>query len=229
MFGLSHVSSLAVTAIAAVFLIKTSIKSTHDAVKKGIGYFIVFLILGGLSLMVLYKYFAGTFSVHTDLPMQLCDWAGLMVAATILWGNTVTFEMAYFWVLSGSTQALATPDIVENFPSVEFLYFFMVHSGEIIGIFFLIFVLNMYPRKWSVIRVFLLTNAYLMAAVLVNYITASNYGYVMHKPPEGSLIDFLGPWPYYILSLEGVALISYTLCYSPYFFRSMRDKRRWGP
>ncbi|HEY9576408.1 MAG TPA: TIGR02206 family membrane protein, partial [Pseudobacillus sp.] len=39
----------------------------------------------------------------------------------------------------------------------------------------------------------------------VNQLTDGNYLYLHHKPETASLLDFLGPYPWYILSLEAVA------------------------
>ena len=221
-FGSSHITAMLATAAAAFGLIRFIRSGGSTGALRIIQGLTALLILGGLALMMLYKAWAGTFSIHTDLPMQLCDWAGLMVAAALITGNSIVFETAYYWVLAGSTQAMLTPDIVADFPSVEFAYFFMVHSGEFIGLFILIFVSGMAPGRGSVARAFLLTNVYLVAALAVNVMTGSNYGYIFSKPPEGSLMDYLGPWPWYILSLEGVALVSYIICYLPFFIKQRR-------
>lgn len=43
-----------------------------------------------------------------------------------------------------------------------------------------------------------------------------NYMFLKHAPLGGSLIDLLGPWPWYILSLVGVALVLFVIAYLPY-------------
>jgi uncharacterized membrane protein YwaF len=40
--------------------------------------------------------------------------------------------------------------------------------------------------------------------------------FLKHPPLGGSLIDLLGPWPWYLLSLMGVALVLFVLAYLPY-------------
>ena len=58
-----------------------------------------------------------------------------------------------------------------------------------------------------------------VADVLFN----SNYMFLRMKPSNGSLLDFLGPYPWYILSLEGVAFIIFLvlwLTFRKYKFRN---------
>jgi len=40
--------------------------------------------------------------------------------------------------------------------------------------------------------------------------------FLMEKPMGGSILDFLGPWPWYLLSLEFVGLLMLLLCYAPF-------------
>ena len=51
-----------------------------------------------------------------------------------------------------------------------------------------------------------------LAAVVftVNLVTGGNYMFLRIKPTTGSLLDYLGPYPWYILSLEGVSF--YRFC-----------------
>ena len=174
--------------------------------------------------MIVYKFVAASFTIHTDLPMQFCDWAGIMVVVTLLFRKQLSFELAYFWALSGTTQALLTPNIVVDFPSIEFVYFFLVHSGEWIGVFFMVFALRMTPAKGAIKRAFIASNVYLGVAFILNYATESNYGFLLHKPHSGSMLDYMGPWPLYILSYEAIALLFYCLFYAPFYFLRKRNK-----
>jgi hypothetical integral membrane protein (TIGR02206 family) len=67
-------------------------------------------------------------------------------------------------------------------------------------------------------------NLYMIAVGLVNWLLGSNYLFIAHKPDTPSLIDLLGPWPWYILSLEAIAIMLCLLLYLPYVLRDQRVK-----
>jgi uncharacterized membrane protein YwaF len=48
--------------------------------------------------------------------------------------------------------------------------------------------------------------------------------FIAHKPETASLMDMLGPWPWYILSLELVGLAVSLLLYSPFGLKDWRDR-----
>ena len=58
-----------------------------------------------------------------------------------------------------------------------------------------------------------------------NQILGSNYLFIAHKPETASLIDVLGPWPWYILSLEVIGAVMCLLLYLPFAISDMRKKR----
>jgi hypothetical integral membrane protein (TIGR02206 family) len=70
-------------------------------------------------------------------------------------------------------------------------------------------------RLASIWQVWLVTNLYALAAGLVNGLSGTNYGFLARKPAQPSLLDYLGPWPYYIVGMEALALVSFGAWYAP--------------
>ena len=60
----------------------------------------------------------GHWSVRSSLPLALCDVA-LVVAAIACWspGWSLGVELAYYWGLAGTLQAVLTPDLGAGYPS----------------------------------------------------------------------------------------------------------------
>lgn len=164
------------------------------------------------------------------LPMHMCDWSAIAAIIALIWRRQLAFEMAYFWGLGGTLQATLTPDLAYDFPDIRFITFFASHGGTLVAIAFLVFGLRMRPWPVSLIRIFIWSNIYLVAAGTVDFLLDENYGYLRAKPFHASLLDHLGPWPWYILSLEAVAILSYLIYYSPFFVAdSLRKKASSSP
>jgi hypothetical integral membrane protein (TIGR02206 family) len=65
-------------------------------------------------------------------------------------------------------------------------------------------------------------NLYMLLVGLVNALIGSNYLFIAHKPYTPSLLDVLGPWPWYILSAEAVGLAVGLLLYLPFALRDWK-------
>jgi hypothetical integral membrane protein (TIGR02206 family) len=72
------------------------------------------------------------------------------------------------------------------------------------------------PTLRSLGKTFAVTNIYAAAIAVVNRLTGGNYLFLSRKPESASIIDFLGPWPWYILSLEAVLIAACLLFYLPF-------------
>lgn len=164
-----------------------------------------------------------TFKDH--LPFQLCDWVILVCVAALLRRHRTAYELAYFWGLSGTLQALLTPDLAEDFPSLHFITFQLLHASVVVAVLYLTLGLGMRPRPRSILRAWLWLQAYVAVTALIDRLLDSNYGYLLRKPTQASVYDYLGPWPYYLLSLEALSLVLFLACYAPF---AVLDRLRRG-
>ena len=94
--------------------------------------------------------------------------------------------------------------------------YFVSHGGVIVIICYGVFALGLRPEPGSVGRVFWITNLWAVVAAAVNGVLGTNYLYLCQKPAGVSLADFLPPWPWYILALEVLAVLSFLLYYAPF-------------
>ena len=172
----------------------------------------------------------GDWDAGSTLPLHLCG-VGIVLAAFLLINrNYLLYELVYFWGLGGAIQALLTPDIgAYGYPHYRFFQFFISHGALIFASLYMTWIGGMRPTHRSIWKVMGITNIYLVFIAGFNYLTDGNYLFICHKPMSGSLIDVLGPWPWYILSLEVVAVISFYLYYSPFALKDLIEKSRSNP
>jgi hypothetical integral membrane protein (TIGR02206 family) len=150
------------------------------------------------------------------LPLQLCDWANFTCAAALVWRHRLSYELTYFWGLAGTLQAIVTPELVVGFPHLGFITFHIAHAGIIVGVLFLTLGLRMRPTVRSIGRAFLGAQIYAGVTAVINLLLDTNYGYLCRKPTTPSLLDYLGPWPVYLFSIEVLALVLFFVAYLPF-------------
>jgi len=184
------------------------------------------LILQELALNV-WRLANGTWSVANSLPLHLCGVAIVLSAVMLINRNYSLYELNYFWGLGGAIQALLTPDIgIYSFPHFRFFQFFLSHGLIIAASLYLTFTAGFRPRHKSIWKVFAITNIYLVFIAGFNWLTGGNYLFICHKPVDGSLMDMMGPWPWYIFTLEFVAVISFYIYYAPFGISDMIKRRQ---
>src|SRR5437773_1973742 len=151
------------------------------------------------------------------LPLQLCDW-GMVVVIVAMWtGSQRWFEVAYFWGIGGTLQAVLTPNLRFGFPDWRFISFFTSHCGIIVGVVFLMLTRRYRPYPLSIVRVWLWSEFYFVITFVVDQLTGFNYGFLLHKPEAFSILSLLSDSrPLYLLQMHGVALLFFLGLYAPF-------------
>jgi hypothetical integral membrane protein (TIGR02206 family) len=160
---------------------------------------------------------AGNWSARTSLPLPLCDAAVLVAAAACFWRVPLLIELTYFWGLAGTLQGVLTPDLSVGFPHLVFWQYVVGHLGIVFAALFLVAGLGLAPRAGAVPRIFAVTLAYSAVVGLVDALSGANYMFLRRPPGEWTLLRLLGPWPWYLLSAAGVALVLFTALDAPFW------------
>ena len=177
----------------------------------------ILLILNYAAYLIFVRYSGGIVSWQQMLPLQLCDWGMVVVIVAMLSGRQRWFEVAYFWGIGGTLQAVLTPNLHFGFPDVRFFSFFISHSGIIIGVIFLMLMRRYRPYPMSIVRVFVWSEVYFVITMFADTWTDFNYGFLLHKPEAFSILSFLSDWrPLYLLEMHGVALLFFLALYAPF-------------
>ena len=149
----------------------------------------------------------GEWTASVNLPFHLSD-VVTVVAVAALWRPQAQLlvEALFFWAFSASLQAVLSPSVDEPFPDVLYFTYFATHAGVIVAASLLVFGGRRLPRPGAALRVYGLTLVVALVAGAASAATGGNYMFLRAKPPQSSLLDLMGPWPWYIVSGAVVAL-----------------------
>jgi hypothetical integral membrane protein (TIGR02206 family) len=151
---------------------------------------------------------------------------GFVAAAALVWRQLLLAEVAYFWGLGGTLQAVLTPDLKDHFPSFPYLQFYVTHDLVILAALFLVIGLGLQPRAGAVRRIFLLTLTFAGLVAVIDLATGGNYMYLRQVPVSGTLLSVMGPWPWYIVTGAVLTLVVLVILDAP--FRRSFPTRLWG-
>ena len=218
-FTLDH--GLPLLLFSIIFIGITLYFYRHEDDKKFKVAFLISLLpfISVLSRMIL-TWYEGIFIIQEELPLHLCRIIALLMPFLIWFRNKKWINTLYFLIIVGTLQAIITADLQYTFPHYSYILYWIFHSSLVWLPIFIIINLNFKPSKADLFRAFLVGNIYMIATLIINFSIGSNYFYTRQKPPGGSLLDFLGPWPFYIIVVEVLAIILFILAYLPFHKRN---------
>jgi len=190
------------------------------------------LLINYVAYLIVARQF-GVAAWQKMLPMQLCDWAMVVIIVALWTGSRRWLEIAYFWGIGGTLQAVLTPNLHFGFPDFRFFSFFISHCGIIVGVVFLMLVRQYRPYPMSIVRVFLWSELYFVVTMVADWYTGLNYGFLLHKPEAFSILSFLSDSRLlYLLQMHGLALVFFLVLYVPFAIfdlvtgKSLRNARK---
>ncbi|MBN1440721.1 MAG: TIGR02206 family membrane protein [Anaerolineales bacterium] len=169
----------------------------------------------------------GLWTFQYNLPLHICSIMVFASAVMLITRSYAIYEFSYFLGIGAAIQALLTPDVgIYGFPHYRFFQTMTAHGLLILCAVYMTAVEKFRPYPKSLLRVAVVMNVYMAVIFVFNQLTGSNYLFIAHKPETASLIDVLGPWPWYILSIEAIGTAICLLLYSPFFFKDLSAGRR---
>jgi hypothetical integral membrane protein (TIGR02206 family) len=230
-YGASHLTVIFLTITLPFFFAAIVRRSKSQRTEYGIIVALsALLVCNYAGYLIFVRYRGGIVSWQQMLPLQLCDWGMVVVIVAMLTGNRRWFELAYFWGIGGTLQAVLTPNLRFGFPDFRFFSFFISHCGIIVGVVFLMLVRRYRPYPVSIVRVFLWSELYFVITIVADWYTGFNYGFLLHKPEAFSILSFLSDSRLlYLLQMHGLALFFFLVLYVPFaIFDRVRGRRLVG-
>jgi hypothetical integral membrane protein (TIGR02206 family) len=168
----------------------------------------------------------GQWNIQVMLPLWVCSLTAWTMPLLLIWRSHRYYEWAYFMGIMGAIMALLTPDLMNyGFPHFRFVEFFTLHGTIIVAVVYMTVVEGFRPTWGSLGRVWVFTNLYWLFCALVNSQIGSNYLYTHGKLPTPSLLDVLGPHPWYLLWMELIGVVLALLMYLPFALRDRAARK----
>ncbi|WP_028545361.1 TIGR02206 family membrane protein [Paenibacillus taiwanensis] len=217
-YSTAHLSALAVFGLCLLLLYANRLRLRNSRYRQ-YGRFILaaVLVLCEVTLNIWYIT-QDIFRLQDTLPLELCSISLYLCVIMLLFNQRLLFQIVYFTGLGGALQAILTPALTFDFPHYRFLEFFVAHFAIMLAVLYMVWVEQYRPTFQSVGLAMGFLNVLLVIVGSINYVVGGNYMFLMKKPETASMLDWLGPYPWYLLSLEVVSFVLFTLLYLPFIF-----------
>jgi hypothetical integral membrane protein (TIGR02206 family) len=212
--GPAHLAALA--AVPAIAWALATAARRHPGAASPIRRVLAVAIAGTTVAWYAHVVRAGGLRPPHGLPLDLCDVVLWVTVVALAAPRPWALEAAYYFGIGGSGMALLTPDVAADAPAYAAVQFYVGHGLVVAAVLFLVLAGALRPRPGSWWRVFLAGNAWALAVGAFDLAFGTNYMYLREKPAAGSLLDLLGPWPWYVLAGDAVALLVMGLLYLPF-------------
>jgi hypothetical integral membrane protein (TIGR02206 family) len=196
-------AATAVAAAAAVWAVRRDAGGHAIAVSRALAIAILAAYLTEAAAYAI----RGDWSVRVNLPLHLTDAATLAAVAALWRPRPLLVELVFLWGLTGALGAVLTPDLDPDLPALFAVTFYVTHGGAVAAACLLVLGRGLRPRPGAAARVFAVTVALAAVAAVADLITGGNYLFLRRPPAAGSLLDLLGPWPWYIAAAAALALV----------------------
>lgn len=226
-YGPSHVAALGILAALAALMVMVGRRLRGDARERSFRRGFSVALLGVEVGFQLYSMLPQHWGIEHSLPLELCDLAW-MAAFVALWsGSRRAGALLYYWGFTLTLQALLTPRLAEEFPSMTFAMFFASHGLTVLAAVYLTFGTGNVRPTWRLLAFAAVVTLGWGALILAfNTLAGTNYLFVNHKPPTRSLLDLLGPWPWYLVWEVAIGLLAWAALTLPWYWGGAGSRTR---
>lgn len=165
-------------------------------------------ILGSLcALTFLFSLITRLFYVGIDqyvdcLPLHFCSFIEIACILACIFNTQLYKGLVYYGGLAACLQGLLTPALTANFPHPVFFAFFLSHGCIVIAALAMPLCLEWRSQAWEILKIQGIGCLYLLSTLPLNFMCDTNYGFTRMLPVEGSILDYFGAWPYYLIIMQ---------------------------
>jgi len=219
----SHLTVLAVFAVGAIVVIWTGRRIAGTEAEVVVRRVLAVAVLAVTVPLQILQFLPHEWDPNTSLPFQLCDLAWMFAVHALWTRNRLSSTVTWLWGITLTTQGMLTPDLASAFPEPRFLMFWAMHVLIVWSALLLVPGLLILPSWHTYRQTVAITLAWAVSVFTYNAIAGSNYGYLNRLPKNASLLDYLGPWPLYVVLEVAIVAVVWALLTWPW---ARRDTTR---
>lgn len=207
LFGIHHLITVVIMLLVSIGILFLARK--YPKVIKG--YLIIALIVMDLAYRLWGGFYQGS-DLDVFFTLHLSSAAVVLTIITLIHYRQFFFDILIYWAFLAVPQAIITPGIIRyGFPHLRFFHILWIHFMVITAVFYMILIEKHEPSKISLKRALIVTHIYGGFVFIINLIFDTNYMFIGRKTSAATIIDFLGPWPYYILVLDVILITTFVV------------------
>ena len=205
MFSDHYFISILLTVILFVILF---FNDDHHKIDRLLLFLISFALLSFNSYLIL----TNSFSLKTHLPLHLCYITQLGIFLSIIFKSNTFYPWLLLNSLGGGITGLLNSDLDSGALFIEFLYFYMSHFNILLFAIYL-WKQNYVIKKTDFFKSIFFNSIFFIFVIFLNFFLDSNYWFTKDKPNGINLTNILPEWPYYLIILIFIGIISYCITF----------------
>ena len=225
LFSVPHIAALGIVLLICFFLylLRNRFSPRQRILFRWIS--AILLVVNELAYHA-WNVYSGLWSAQTMLPLNICSVLVFASAIMLAARSYSVYEFCYFLGIGAASQVLVNPDLgVIQYPHFLFFQTSISHGLVVIAAVYMTVIEKFRPYPKSLLKVAVGMNAYLLLMAVVNQWLGSNYLFIARKPETPTLLDLLGPWPWYILGMEALGAVIALLLYLPFFLKDASTRQ----
>lgn len=225
-YGTAHLSMLALLVVAAVVLVRWARHSDAVQVDRTLS-LLGWLLLANSVFWTVWGFMPWIWNIQESLPLHFSDALRFIGPIALITRAHWAIVVTYFWGLTLNMQSVLTPDV--NYflwIPLEFAEYWVAHLSGVLVPIVLTWGLGFRPTWRGYALAFAATLGWAALAFSLNLLAGTNYGYLNGAPAGPSLLDVMGPWPFYLLVEAAAIAVVWALMTWPWV---ASDRRRGTP
>ncbi|MGA8614982.1 MAG: TIGR02206 family membrane protein [Xanthobacteraceae bacterium] len=163
--------------------------------------------------------------LRTGLPLQICDFNGLIAPLALFTGWRWARATVYFWTAALTLQAFIQPALTAGPASLVFWAFWAAHALIGACAVYDLAVLGFRPGWSDLGRALMVSAAYVALVAPVNHWLGSDYGFIGNPAPDLQIppfVEMLGPWPQRAIIVVVLAALGFVVVLLPWLIAARR-------